>query len=826
MASLTLMFTGHSNTNGTSYSTQSYTPRLGDVLVVNSSASSGTPPQPTVTGGGMTWTLVTSVGWETSSTSKVWMFVADAGTPSADTIDIDYGGGNTQTRAQWTVARPSDCDLAALFPDTDAVGTASGQSTVTGALAGFGAGDVTIGFALTNSGSVDVDPEGGWNKLGQVQSTEGYTLAVGWSTGQDATPSFSRSSGTGRLAGVFAILADGTDNPSAGFSGAVDSAEVQATGDRTVVLIGSEWSATPDIDPDLLDNVVLEVVGDNARDLGVMSASVQLVAGVAELTLIHGAYAYLGDDVEVTVPAALLVNGAEESEVATGLAATNSADTAPTKCGAWHSNQEFGPGGGQAISANTTFYLKTIGGEPIVSISAFCRVTSAADWTTQETVEKTPTLQTRLWPANTLGLPRKGRMYGVTFGPGDFTIEGKAELWYVITDAAGAVHNTQTDPAAETTGIRRFYIHDGTDGRVLGKHAAVRIDGTATGTDALYDTEAEAVTALGNPANCYGPATLGDLLDVALAIQQAKYDAAGEDPEYLCADGGTIHLGAGDYTTPEWASAADDLYTFFAPLTIKGHADVGGSGPVRFTNRAGATGNAYGWRTSLLRFEDVEFAGGAVDKIVPCGNGQGNTDASGWNHTTNEPLARGCAYYVLEHRCEKSARDKADVFQVYGDGAAGQLVVSERYVHDVQTAVNEAPCCVLGLKAESIGKDVLKGKIPYAERYTQDRRSVQLADVAAGTWNSATNELTFESEEFAALTFRAGDDNVRFSDAATSTRSWASPWWAMPPSRSPWAPPTPTARADRTRPRMRTTSTAASTSGPTPSPTGTGTRDR
>lgn len=170
-----------------SYSTASYTPPSGvqTYAVVRSLVSTGTANQPTLTGNGLTWT---NIATHASGVYRITLCAASLDTPSADTLDADFGGQNQ-----------TDCTIIVFtVPDTDgtavqSAGAGNTNTTAAVTLSGFSdAANVALFAAYGNHG--DAFP---WEARDGLRTIIAADMAgaadrpvlVGYLRGEDLTPS-------------------------------------------------------------------------------------------------------------------------------------------------------------------------------------------------------------------------------------------------------------------------------------------------------------------------------------------------------------------------------------------------------------------------------------------------------------------------------------------------------------------------------------------------------------------------------------------------------------------------------------------------------------
>lgn len=167
----------------TNYTTVSISPTSGKAWVawVTATRTATTPPQPTMTGAGLTWTHHTSVDWATDGgvKKKLSLFVG-TGTPSAGTCNIDYGG-TTVTAALWDIWELTG--IHATTPVVQAV-TAINNATPTTlaiALAAPAAAVNRAAAAFCHATAEAMTPRTNWTEVSdQTTSSPGCSLETQW----------------------------------------------------------------------------------------------------------------------------------------------------------------------------------------------------------------------------------------------------------------------------------------------------------------------------------------------------------------------------------------------------------------------------------------------------------------------------------------------------------------------------------------------------------------------------------------------------------------------------------------------------------------------
>lgn len=122
--------TGSNATDQTSYATASVAPTANKLvlLFVGNRRSGGSPTQPTVTGAGMTWDLVTSA--DGGNEVRTSIFRCLSASPSSGALTIDFAGV-TQGSCGWSVAEFTGTDITGTNGSGAIVQTATNNNNTT-----------------------------------------------------------------------------------------------------------------------------------------------------------------------------------------------------------------------------------------------------------------------------------------------------------------------------------------------------------------------------------------------------------------------------------------------------------------------------------------------------------------------------------------------------------------------------------------------------------------------------------------------------------------------------------------------------------------------
>jgi hypothetical protein len=173
--------TGNGGSSATSFNTASVTPGALELVVIDVhayiSTGSVAPPQPTVTGNGITYALDLAQDTDNAGTDrgKLFRFRGMSASPSTGAITISFGA-TTMTRCVWSVADIAGVDTSGTNGSGAFAQVSTGFTTASGATSC----PVSFGFAMTSG-------NGGFYACGhQVQ--EGKTPKANWSELDDQFP--------------------------------------------------------------------------------------------------------------------------------------------------------------------------------------------------------------------------------------------------------------------------------------------------------------------------------------------------------------------------------------------------------------------------------------------------------------------------------------------------------------------------------------------------------------------------------------------------------------------------------------------------------------
>lgn len=208
--------TGGGTSSVASATTASITPGGNRLILVTVhaylSAGSVQPATPTVTGNGITYSLVASQDTDNSGTDRGTMFLfrGMASAPTAGGITIDFGA-TTQTRIQWAVDQSGpDVDTSgtngsgAIIQSTGVTLGAAGTSASVNFPSAMGAGNV--GFsAWGHQVQEGKTPRAGWTELADVTTVSLASVETQYISGTDTAGSASWTTSS-RAGGVIAEI--------------------------------------------------------------------------------------------------------------------------------------------------------------------------------------------------------------------------------------------------------------------------------------------------------------------------------------------------------------------------------------------------------------------------------------------------------------------------------------------------------------------------------------------------------------------------------------------------------------------------------------------
>jgi hypothetical protein len=173
--------------SGTTCVTGSVAPAANSLNLVWAHSSGVTINQPTVTGNGLTWDLVTSTANTTSK--RMWLFRAMGASPTAGAITVTYGTSQDDLLCAAVTATGVDTsgsNGSGAIGETQASNLAA-QTSVTLTLSGFSAsGNRAVMVAAANSSATSTTFE--WTSLADTSVSNAGRIATQW---KDATDDLS-----------------------------------------------------------------------------------------------------------------------------------------------------------------------------------------------------------------------------------------------------------------------------------------------------------------------------------------------------------------------------------------------------------------------------------------------------------------------------------------------------------------------------------------------------------------------------------------------------------------------------------------------------------
>lgn len=310
--------------NGTSYTTASIAPAANRVLFLAvSSTRQGTAQLPTITGLGLTWTLVRTLADGNDRISVFWAQTS-AGAPAPGSITIGYGAV-VHNGCMWSVSEFNTSNLTSpIVQSADDSDTAAKTLVIT--LSAFTHADnATYGaFLINNDQTVTVGS--GFTGIHQVQiglSLQDRTLRTEWKNSNDTTVDETTSTarthwGIAVEISATAIAAPATAVVTGTVTSSIIEDDIVAGGETIIITVtndtwvtaGAAFNAIRQDIIDGLDSGGSETTGWNAevRDNLAVTTVVRTSSTVVTITLsAQAAYNITSPEtITVTVPASAL----------------------------------------------------------------------------------------------------------------------------------------------------------------------------------------------------------------------------------------------------------------------------------------------------------------------------------------------------------------------------------------------------------------------------------------------------------------------------------------------------------------------------------------
>lgn len=195
---VTTIESGADGADKSSFTTASYTPNANRLILaclyINETTGGGTPPVPTLSGNGLTWTLVAT---STTGTVRACIFRAVGSAPSIGALTIDFAG-NTENDLQWIIEEFTDINIGGTNGANaivqSATNTASNPSSLTVTLGAFSnAINPTFGLVCSRNGPGPLTTPGdGFTEITEVGSI--HMTQTQWKKTNDTSVDWSFSS--------------------------------------------------------------------------------------------------------------------------------------------------------------------------------------------------------------------------------------------------------------------------------------------------------------------------------------------------------------------------------------------------------------------------------------------------------------------------------------------------------------------------------------------------------------------------------------------------------------------------------------------------------
>lgn len=206
-----------SNASGP-YTTTSWTPAANTLYLVaiNTYASSGNAPIPTVSGNGLTWVQEITDIIASSTYYRLTIFRAMGGSPTTGALTITATGAEA---CAWSIDEFTNTDTSGTNGSGAIVQSATGKATsgysssVTLSAFGDATNNVAYGAAL-NFNNYSIIQESGYTQLSEHGSTAQGRQGVEYKIGQDTSVTASWSSSSAWVSGAIEVKASVPPPPS------------------------------------------------------------------------------------------------------------------------------------------------------------------------------------------------------------------------------------------------------------------------------------------------------------------------------------------------------------------------------------------------------------------------------------------------------------------------------------------------------------------------------------------------------------------------------------------------------------------------------------
>jgi len=207
--SQSLLTSGGSATNATSFTTASITPSSYKVVIVGVIGYAGSPADAVVSGCGLTWTKIDSQVYH--GDSKVTLYWGVSGWPSTGELTISFGG-QTEEAAMWVVTELTNCDVYDPIVQSAKAEETGNESSLTVTLGAFSSGNNgTLGMFGTEGSGYNISPGSGFTEIAE---TNFYDDKKGMQEFKDSNDtSVDATSGGSHKWGGIAVELNFNDNP-------------------------------------------------------------------------------------------------------------------------------------------------------------------------------------------------------------------------------------------------------------------------------------------------------------------------------------------------------------------------------------------------------------------------------------------------------------------------------------------------------------------------------------------------------------------------------------------------------------------------------------
>lgn len=186
----THLVTASSETDATSYATASISPTSSRLILVffAGTSATNTPPDPTITGNGFTYTKVATL--VDASTTRIVGVYRALGSASAGAVTISFGS-HTMARLGWSIAEFGNIKTTGVNGADAVVQSNTGQNTGTQttlsiALAAFASANNATYGGIRRSPTTGATVGSGFTELG-IDTANSATVATEWKNSNDTS---------------------------------------------------------------------------------------------------------------------------------------------------------------------------------------------------------------------------------------------------------------------------------------------------------------------------------------------------------------------------------------------------------------------------------------------------------------------------------------------------------------------------------------------------------------------------------------------------------------------------------------------------------------